>query len=107
MHNTRIGSCLILTAAMLVLALLYGCSTTPEGNASDGKRWYAMQNCSACHGPNGNDGKAPNLAKLDMNFGAFVGKLRTTGAPIMPYYPETKVSDKDAADIYAYLQSIQ
>jgi hypothetical protein len=41
-----------------------------------------------------------------MSFSSFVRKLRTTDAPIMPPFPESKLSKQDAADIYAYLQSI-
>ncbi len=83
-----------------------GCSA-PPGNAADGQRWYKMHNCSACHGPHGNDGRAINIAGLDMNFYSFVRKLRTTDAPIMPPFSEAKVSKQDAADIYAYLQSLK
>lgn len=83
-----------------------GCSA-PPGNAADGQRWYRMHNCSACHGPHGNDGRAINIAGLDMNFYSFVRKLRTKDAPIMPPFPEEKVSKQDAADMYAYLQSMK
>lgn len=93
-------------ASILMLTLLIGC-TTPDGNSLDGKKWFAMHNCSACHGPNGNDGGAPNIVKVDMSYSSFVRKLRTTDAPIMPYYPESKISDQDAADIYVYLQNLE
>lgn len=88
------------------LALAAGCSA-PPGSPADGKRWYLMNNCSSCHGPHGNDGRAVNIAGLDLGFDSFVRKLRTTDAPIMPPFPEEKVSKQDAADIYAYLQSIK
>jgi len=98
----------ILTMGLVLfcLAFLAGCGA-PPGNPADGQRWYLMNNCSACHGPNGNDGRAVNIANLNMSFGGFVKKLRTTDAPIMPPFPEAKVSKQDAADIYAYLQSIK
>jgi len=86
------------------LLILTGCGA-PQGNPDDGKRWYMMHNCAACHGPNGNDGRAPNIAGIDMRFGSFVRKLRTTDAPIMPPFPDSKLSKEDAADIYAYLAS--
>lgn len=86
------------------LILLSGCSG-PAGDPANGKRWYMMHNCSSCHGPNGNDGRAVNIAGIKMSFGSFVRKLRTTDAPIMPAYPESKISEQDAADIYAYLKS--
>lgn len=89
------------------LAFLFigGCGT-PAGNPEAGKKWFAMNNCSSCHGPNGNDGRAANIAGLDMGFGSFVRKLRRTNAPIMPYFPESKITEQDAADIYAYLKTL-
>ncbi|MCP4342235.1 MAG: cytochrome c [Desulfobulbaceae bacterium] len=65
-----------------------------------------MHNCSSCHGPHGNDGRAVNIAGLKMGFGSFVRKLRKTDTPIMPSFPATKVSEQDVADIYAYLKSM-
>lgn len=97
----------ILTMGLFFLCLIFfsGCGA-PPGNPADGKRWYMMNNCSSCHGPHGNDGRATNIAGIDMAFGNFVKKLRTTDAPIMPAFPESKVSRQDAADIYAYLKSM-
>jgi mono/diheme cytochrome c family protein len=88
------------------LLFLAACST-PPGNPENGKKWFLMNNCSACHGPHGNDGKAPHIAGLDLSFGSFLRKLRSADSAIMPEFPESKVSKQDAADIYAYLKSIK
>ena len=53
----------------------------------------------------GNDGRAVDIAGIDMGFGSFVRILRRTDTPIMPHFPESKISKQDAADIYAYLKS--
>lgn len=90
--------------ALFFLVLFSACSA-PPGNGDDGKRWFMMNNCSSCHGLHGNDGRAVNIASLDMGFGSFLRKLRSTSGTIMPTFPESKISDQDAADIYAYLQS--
>jgi mono/diheme cytochrome c family protein len=90
-------------SSLLVLA---ACSA-PQGNPENGKRWFAMHNCTACHGPHGNDGKAPHIAGLDLSFGKFIRKLRSSDSPIMPMFPESTISQQDAADIYAYLKSIK
>lgn len=89
---------------ILTLLLIGGC-TPPSGDPAAGKKWFVMNNCSSCHGPNGDDGRAVPIAGLDMSFGRFLRKLRNTDAPIMPPFPESKISEQDAADIYAYLQS--
>ncbi len=93
-------------AAVILLGsvVLSGCGA-PEGSVEDGKRWYGMHNCSACHGTKGNDGRAVDIAGIDMSFSSFTGILRRTDAPIMPHFPESKISKQDAADIYAYLKS--
>ena len=50
-------------------------------------------------------GSAPVLAQTQMPFAAFRRQLRN---PIndMPPYPENLLSEKEAADIFAYLQSL-
>ncbi|MFT5698732.1 MAG: mono/diheme cytochrome c family protein [Desulforhopalus sp.] len=83
---------------------LSGCGA-PAGNAEDGKRWYTMHNCNSCHGLHGNDGRSVDIAQIDMRFGSFVRILRRTDAPIMPHFPESKISKQDGADIYAYLKN--
>ena len=89
----------------LGIVILSGCST-PVGSADDGKRWYSMHNCFACHGPNGNDGKAPVVNNLDMSYWKFERIIRNAGSPIMPKYPEEKISDQDVADLYAFLKAL-
>lgn len=97
---------LVLSASIIFLISLSGCGK-PDGNPADGKRWYEMHNCSSCHGSQGNDGRGPEIAGIDMRFGSFVKKLRTGGASIMPEYPEEKIPKQDAADIYLYLKSLK
>lgn len=99
----RFGS---VTIALLICFALYGCGA-PSGNPEDGKRWYTMHNCSSCHGLHGNDGRAVDIAGVDMRFSSFVSTLRRTNTPIMPHFPESKISKQDAADMYAYLKGIK
>ena len=100
-------SCNISTWFFFLFFLLFyaGCSA-PPGNPADGKKWFMMHNCSSCHGLHGNDGRAVNIAGLNMGFGSFLRKLRRTDTTIMPSFPVTKVSEQDAADMYAYLRSM-
>lgn len=95
---------LISTAAALILVLMAACSA-PPGNAANGKRWFMMHNCSACHGPHANDGKAKKIAGLDMGFYSFVRFLRHPSTPSMPPFGKGQLSRQDAADIYAWLRS--
>ncbi len=91
--------------SLLFLLTLSACGTAPAGNAENGQKWYKMNNCTACHGEKGNGGRGPNIGNTDMGFSSFVKKLRKKDAPIMPPFPETKISEQDAADIYAFLKS--
>jgi mono/diheme cytochrome c family protein len=86
-------------------ALLISSCSTPMGNPEDGKRWYSMNNCYACHGVNGDDGKAPVVNNLEMAYWRFERIVRDAGSPIMPTYPVEKISDQDMADLYAFLKA--
>jgi mono/diheme cytochrome c family protein len=98
---------LVSSALCLFFFTLSACGTTPAGNPENGQKWYKMNNCNACHGDKGNGGRGPNIAGIDMGFGSFIKKLRKKDAPIMPPYPETKISEQDAADMYAFLKSVK
>jgi mono/diheme cytochrome c family protein len=65
-----------------------------------------MHNCYSCHGIHGDDGRAAKIAGIKMGFGSFVRKLRSTSSSIMRPFPESKISQQDAADIYAYLKTM-
>ncbi len=94
------------TLLLFVIALT-ACGAPASGNPEEGKKWYTMNNCNACHGLHGNDGRSPSIAGISMSFGSFVKKLRKSDAPIMPPFPVSKISDQDAADIYAYLKTLK
>jgi len=89
-----------------VLTVVPACGG-PNGDADAGARWYSMYNCSACHGLNGNDGRAAPVAGLSMSFRSFLKVLRKPASASMPPYPEEKVSREDAADIYTWLKSLK
>jgi mono/diheme cytochrome c family protein len=102
-------------AAISATVLLVGVSVgaraqdAPPGNAVEGKRLYLADGCFLCHGRAGQGGQlngpAPILAKTQMPYDGFTGQLRH---PIndMPAYSEKVMSDKQIADIYAFVQSL-
>lgn len=81
----------------------------PKGDAANGKKVYMAYGCYQCHGRVGQGGlmtgSAPVLAQTRLPFTAFQRQLRN---PIndMPPYPESLLSEKEAADIFVYLQSL-
>jgi mono/diheme cytochrome c family protein len=81
----------------------------PPGDPVEGKRLYLAVGCFTCHGRSGQggamNGPAPILAKTAMPFDGFKGQLRR---PVneMPAYSEQVMTDKQVADIYAFVQSL-
>lgn len=99
----RNGGILLLFSVTATL-VLSGCNGS-KGDAEAGKRWYAMHNCAGCHGDKANNGRAKHLAPMNLGFSSFVGILRKPYSPSMPPFPEDKLPEQDAADIYAWLKS--
>ena len=81
----------------------------PSGDATNGKRVYLADGCFECHGRAGQGGAmnypTPALAKLELPVESFVAFLRAAPND-MPAYSADVLSDKDATDIYAFLQSL-
>jgi mono/diheme cytochrome c family protein len=81
----------------------------PQGDAANGKRIYLADGCFTCHGRSGQGGAytgpAPILAHTALPFDGFKGELRNP-ANDMPAYSEAVLSDKDIADIYAFVESL-
>jgi mono/diheme cytochrome c family protein len=80
-----------------------------SGDVANGKRVYLADGCFMCHGRAGQGGAmnypAPAIAKLEMPVESFVSFLRDAPND-MPAYSTDVLSDKDAADIHAFLQSL-
>lgn len=93
---------------LLAIFIIISACTSPEGNVADGKRWYTMHTCYACHGKDGNGRRGgPSIAGLNMGHRSFVQRLRNPQTAIMPKYSAEKINDQDAADILAFLKSLK
>jgi mono/diheme cytochrome c family protein len=79
----------------------------PAGNADNGKRLFQETGCYQCHGLAGQGAlmTGPRVSRTELPFDGFLNQLRH---PVnqMPPYEAAIVSDKDAADIYAYLRQM-
>jgi ubiquinol-cytochrome c reductase cytochrome c subunit len=81
-------------------------SAAPAGNAENGKQLFMKNGCYQCHGREGQGSvvTGPRIAPDPLPFEVISAYIRKpTGE--MPPYTEKVLSDKDLADIYAYLQS--
>jgi mono/diheme cytochrome c family protein len=81
----------------------------PRGDAANGKRIYLADGCFTCHGRAGQGGAyigpAPILAHTALSFDGLKGEVRD---PVndMPAYSDAVLSDKDIADIYAFVETL-
>lgn len=104
MARTSFLSLMSAAFALLAMAIFSGCKP-PEGSPEDGRRWYSMHNCNACHGELTEKGGSIEILPLTMSYASFLKRLREQDSPIMPTYSPEKISDKDAADIYLFLKN--
>ena len=77
------------------------------GDATHGKQVFLADGCYACHGTTGAGGGfvGPRLAHDGLPPEAMLQQIRTPAAQ-MPPFTDKVLSDKDAADIIAYIQSL-
>ena len=111
----RLGMALPVAAVVAVVFVLadgWNAATAqdqPTGDPVNGKRIYLADGCFECHGRAGQGGamnyQTPALAKLELPVESFVAFLRAAPND-MPAYSADVLSDKDATDIYAFLQSL-
>jgi mono/diheme cytochrome c family protein len=109
MKASLIGASLIAAAVAFGAVAPAGAQDAPRGDAANGKRVFVTVGCHYCHGRAGQGGAlnypAPPLAKSELPFDGFKGVLRESLRD-MPAYTDAVLSDKDVADIFAFLQSL-
>jgi len=81
-------------------------SEKPSGNSDNGKQLFVKYGCYECHGreAQGSVMTGPRLGPKPIPFEVFVPYVRHPTRE-MPPFTDKVVSDKDLADIYAFLQS--
>jgi len=97
---------LMMTILALSLFAQAPSASAPAGNAQNGRKLFENYGCYQCHGreAQGGLGTGPRLGPKPIAFVAVQRYIRQpTGQ--MPPYTAKVVSDKDLADIYAFLQS--
>jgi ubiquinol-cytochrome c reductase cytochrome c subunit len=93
------------TALALFSTVAAAQSDAPKGDPQLGWQLFQSKGCYSCHGFVGQGSReGPRLTPV-IAFPAFIAQLRTPRA-IMPPYEQALVSDKQAADIHAYLENL-
>ena len=96
-------------AAAFVAGTALAQDRAPAGSAERGKQLYVELACYSCHalyGQGGGRGAWPKISRPIMPWTAFVGLMRRPPRD-MPAYTQKWVSDRDVADMYAYLTSLK
>jgi len=77
----------------------------PAGDAAAGKQTWATKPCIGCHGANAEGSVGPKLAGTSLSLDKVVQTVRNGKGGGMPQFNTSMVSDKELADIYAWLKS--
>lgn len=115
----RINHPLLRVAAVAVITAAFATGSTvvtaraddtpPPGDPVNGKRLYLADGCFECHGRAGQGGRfnylTPALAQIALPVDSFTAFLREAPND-MPSFSAEVLSDKDAADIHAFLSSL-
>jgi len=98
---------LLLILAMFFLVPQTPPPSAPKGNAENGKTLFMKSGCYECHGREGQGSTAtgPRLNQNPITYARFVSYIRKPSGEMPPYTAKV-VTDQQAADIYAFLQSL-
>ncbi|GGJ34674.1 c-type cytochrome [Deinococcus roseus] len=102
-HVLLIGCTLLASAAL---------AATPKGDAKAGKTLY-QTNCSGCHGAKAEGMVGPKLAgdaakwKFNLFKRALIKGIDDKGKKLKPPMPQFKFTDKQIANIQAYLKTLK
>ena len=90
---------------MLFVALIQN-AAPPRGNVETGKVLYTKIGCYQCHGIEGQGAvTGPRLNQNPITYTRFVSYIRKPAGEMPPYTAKV-VSDQQAADLFAYMQSL-
>src|SRR5689334_17686826 len=77
----------------------------PRGDAKAGRDLYISTGCYQCHGYSGAGSSQGSRLIAPPAYARFLAQLRKPVSVMPPYHPNV-LSDAQAADIYAYVQSL-
>jgi mono/diheme cytochrome c family protein len=108
-YLAHIGRALVVSSFGVAVLAIAQAQDAPQGDAAKGKRVYLAIGCFTCHGRSGQggayNGPAPALARTGLPFDGFKGQIRDPSND-MPAFSDAVLSDKDIADIYAFVESL-
>src|SRR5215472_7555909 len=94
----------ILTISATLLAASAFAQGAPRGDTANGKKLFDTVGCFECHGWAGQGGAAAPKLISPPAWEAYIVQVRTP-RNVMPPFTTKVLSDQQAADIYAYIQT--
>jgi mono/diheme cytochrome c family protein len=94
-----------MTLLLLILGLLVQ-TPAPRGNVENGKILFNKIGCYQCHGREAQGAvTGPRLNQNPITYTRFITYIRKPAGEMPPYTAKV-VSDQQAADIFAFIQSL-
>ena len=96
-----------MSTMLLMLSMLFAPqAAAPKGSAESGKVLFMKIGCYECHGREGQGAvTGPRLNQNPIMYTRFVSYIRKPSGEMPPYTAKV-VNDQQAADLYAFLQSL-
>ena len=97
----------IITLLLALSPALAQPAPPPPGDAEQGRKTFMDAGCQTCHGTIGHGGgiAGPRIAPTPLPYFLFISQIRKP-VRAMPRYSPDLLTDQQAADIYAYLQTL-
>ena len=112
MKTFRFSVSLALAALMIASSIVLAAqnpapASAPRGNAENGRMLFAKFGCYECHGreAQGSTATGPRLGPNPIAYNRFIAYIRKPAGEMPPYTAKV-VTEQQAADIYAFLQSL-
>jgi len=112
MKTFRFCVSLALAALMIASSIVLAAqnpppASAPRGNAENGRMLFAKFGCYECHGreAQGSTATGPRLGPNPIAYNRFIAYIRKPAGEMPPYTAKV-VTEQQAADIYAFLQSL-
>src|SRR4051812_6455629 len=88
---------------LIILAMF---QAAPKGNVEAGKKSFTKAGCYECHGREAQGAvTGPRLNQNPITFARFISYIRKPSGEMPPYTAKV-IGDQEAADLYAFLQSL-
>ncbi len=105
-RSANLAGAILLASALTLAGGLLPSQRAAAQDPDNGRHNYAYYGCLDCHGVDGQGDVGPKIAGISVSMEEFLTQLRTPLEEMDPY-PADFLPDELAADIYAFLQTLE